>query len=169
MISCNVEVCDRPVQSKGLCDAHRSRLRKFKRGETSELDLTSPIKPRHYYKDDEECVVPNCLKKPYSLKLCKTHYTTHNSYDISLFDYFDLIAAGCANCGSTESLCLDHDHAFEGTGDHAGRHICDDCFRGVLCGPCNRALGFAFDDPQILLGLADYLKKNGSQRNQSKR
>ena len=154
---CEVGVCEQPVEAKGLCVSHRSRKR---RGG----DLTTEIKTYNHYTDSDECAVPNCLKRPYSLKLCKTHYNTHNTYDINLFDYFDLIAAGCDNCGSTESLCLDHDHSFEGTGDHAGRHLCDDCFRGVLCNPCNKALGFAFDDPQTLLGLVGYLEKNGSQR-----
>lgn len=55
-----------------------------------------------------------------------------------------MLGAACEACGATSGLVHDHDHA---TG----------AFRGTLCGGCNTALGFARDDPAVLLGLARYL------------
>ena len=59
----------------------------------------------------------------------------------------------CAICGSdnprhkTKSeFDLDHCHA---TG----------AIRGVLCSPCNRALGLFQDDPEVLQRAIDYLKR----------
>lgn len=43
-----------------------------------------------------------------------------------------------------KGLHVDHDHR---TGE----------FRGLLCGPCNVALGISQEDPGRLLGLAEYL------------
>jgi len=54
----------------------------------------------------------------------------------------------CAGCrratGVTKRLAVDHSHA---TGE----------VRGLLCGPCNRIVGWFRDDPATLLRLADYL------------
>lgn len=53
---------------------------------------------------------------------------------------------GCENCGSTRKLCVDHDHA-------TGR------VRGILCDLCNKALGHARDDIEVLEGLITWLKE----------
>ena len=57
----------------------------------------------------------------------------------------------CAGCGATEfngksyHLAVDHDHE---TGT----------IRGLLCLKCNRILGLAQDNPDLLRKLADYLE-----------
>lgn len=59
----------------------------------------------------------------------------------------------CAVCGKHESknktgqLYIDHDH-------DTGK------VRELLCNGCNRSLGFAGDDVDTLLKLADYLRKH---------
>ena len=58
----------------------------------------------------------------------------------------------CAICGVPESECsqtlhLDHDH-------ETGK------FRGWLCGPCNRLLGLAKDNREILLLAGMYLEQS---------
>lgn len=59
----------------------------------------------------------------------------------------------CAVCGIHQTECrgarlhLDHDHV---TGE----------VRGLLCQPCNLALGHAQDNPRQLVGLADYLERS---------
>jgi hypothetical protein len=50
------------------------------------------------------------------------------------------------------ALCVDHNHT-------------TDKPRGLLCKPCNSALGFAQDDPDTLRRLADYLDERGSYGN----
>lgn len=54
----------------------------------------------------------------------------------------------CEVCGSTEKLCIDHNHT---TGE----------IRGILCSGCNTALGLAKDNPTTLRALADYLDERG--------
>jgi hypothetical protein len=65
----------------------------------------------------------------------------------------------CAGCGTTApggiGWCVDHDHACRfcaGAG-------CRRCVRGILCSPCNHALGDARDAPATLRSLADYLER----------
>lgn len=58
----------------------------------------------------------------------------------------------CAICGKSEyeerkRLALDHNHE---TG----------VIRGLLCGRCNRLIGFAEDSPDILQSAINYLKKH---------
>lgn len=53
----------------------------------------------------------------------------------------------CAICGNpprSRGLSIDHNHA---TGE----------VRGMLCGPCNRAIGLFRDDPSLLLKAVQYL------------
>lgn len=56
----------------------------------------------------------------------------------------------CEVCGSsTGKMCIDHNHT---TGE----------IRGVLCSPCNTALGHAGDNPVRLRALATYLEERGT-------
>jgi hypothetical protein len=54
----------------------------------------------------------------------------------------------CEVCGAPRAV-WDHDHQ---TG----------LFRGWLCARCNQTLGKVEDNPDLLLKLADYLRKRGS-------
>lgn len=54
----------------------------------------------------------------------------------------------CALCTEQQDvLVIDHCHA-------------RDVARGLLCGPCNVALGMLKDDPDLLRRAADYLEKH---------
>lgn len=55
--------------------------------------------------------------------------------------------AACPSDGGGRTLHIDHDHK---TGK----------VRGLLCGPCNRALGSVRDEPATLRALADYLDRS---------
>lgn len=59
---------------------------------------------------------------------------------------FDAQSGRCAICkrASKKSLQVDHCHS---TG----------VFRGLLCGPCNMAIGLMQDDPSRLLSAAEYV------------
>lgn len=56
----------------------------------------------------------------------------------------DRQGGGCAICGTTESLCLDHCHARIQV-------------RGILCRTCNVGLGMFKDNPAFLKAAAKYL------------
>jgi len=64
---------------------------------------------------------------------------------------------GCAICERTEpgakGWVIDHDHEC-----CPGEVSCVKCRRGLLCGWCNTALGYAQDDPNLLRAMADYLE-----------
>ena len=66
----------------------------------------------------------------------------------------------CAACGITDvSLGSDKDH------DHnccPGGSMCPKCFRGVVCKPCNIAIGGRFDNPEVHIRRAAYLLSNMS-------
>lgn len=72
-------------------------------------------------------------------------------YGITPSDYDALLAAqdgACAMCKSKpENFDLDHDHK---TG----------VVRGILCGPCNRAIGLLRDSPDLFLAGHDYLLRS---------
>ena len=77
-------------------------------------------------------------------------------YGVSLEQYWEMLAAQggrCLGCGALEAdrpegsrkWPVDHNHV---TG----------AVRGILCSPCNRALGLVRDDTATLLRLVDYLE-----------
>lgn len=75
-------------------------------------------------------------------------------YRITLEDYDRLLAEQnfqCAICATPASaerhLCVDHCHV---SGE----------VRGLLCPPCNRAIGKLLDSPEVVQRAADYLKKH---------
>lgn len=74
--------------------------------------------------------------------------------------YDELLAlqgGGCGVCGGDpgdEHFHIDHDHSC-----CPGKKSCGKCIRGLLCGECNRMLGLAHDDPQILQQGARYVTK----------
>ncbi len=82
----------------------------------------------------------------------KSRYRERNLmsfYGIGLAEYDRLFKSQdgrCAICRrpSTKNLYVDHDHA---TG----------VLRGLLCGPCNSALGMLCDSPFLLERAAEYL------------
>ena len=83
---------------------------------------------------------------------CLRTHRVNKAFGITLKEYesyFEKANKTCYSCGSTKNLVLDHNHE---TGE----------IRGVLCNSCNRALGYAKDNINILSKLIEYLKENGS-------
>ena len=67
----------------------------------------------------------------------------------------------CQVCGIDPNVYpqgpqIDHDHT---SSCHPGNGYCPECVRGVLCSPCNTALGLAEDSPAILQAMIRYLRE----------
>lgn len=93
-------------------------------------------------------------EKPYiTIKAKRARYKhVKKLYNLTPVAYDDLMTQAvwaCQICYTNSSfLCIDHIHA---TGE----------VRGILCKPCNLAIGLLRDDPDILANAIDYLKKQG--------
>jgi hypothetical protein len=59
---------------------------------------------------------------------------------------------GCAACGTTDTLTVDHDHSC-----CPGRVTCGRCVRGALCDRCNSVLGYCQESVATLLAMVAYL------------
>lgn len=85
-------------------------------------------------------------------------YDLMRKYGLKVEDYDAMLKqqnGGCAVCGSsssglsdTRALAIDHNH-------QTGK------IRGVLCHPCNRALGLLREDEKIIMSLLKYKQKEG--------
>lgn len=83
------------------------------------------------------------------------------AYGISAADYDRMVADRrglCDSCGNPPTgkrgaavLHVDHDHA-------------TNVIRGLLCGPCNQALGLLKDDPNAIYQLLLYARKHERPR-----
>lgn len=95
----------------------------------------------------------------YALSLKKLYGITVKDYERMLAEQDGL----CAICLTTPDqqkrrkyLCVDHDHE---TGE----------VRGLLCGPCNSAIGLLKDNPLMLQSALNYLQKRGIRKPQQGR
>jgi hypothetical protein len=63
----------------------------------------------------------------------------------------------CLNCKSDleNNFNIDHDHKC-----CEGRYSCGNCVRGILCGGCNRGLGFFKDNTEYLKSAIEYLNSH---------
>lgn len=66
----------------------------------------------------------------------------------------------CWICRYRKGRQVDHDHKC-----CAGKTSCGKCVRGLLCGPCNKFLGFIRDDVTTLQNGIDYLNEYRERRN----
>lgn len=75
----------------------------------------------------------------------------HGEYE-RLYEYQGRVCAGCLRAtGKVKRLAVDHNHATLEV-------------RGLLCGPCNRLIGYYRDDPATFLRLAEYLTDPPARR-----
>jgi hypothetical protein len=141
---CSVDGCSRPKYTKGLCNTHYVRLRKT--GDTGSADIqTLIVKP---------CSVPQCSKNGGLVGsfLCRRHRMTAKNYSLSEERYLEMMSSLCAICGRSDNLTIDHDHSC-----CPSRESCGECVRGTLCQDCNKMLGIAQDDSNLLMSAVRYL------------
>ena len=117
--TCNTE--------KALTEFHKRTLRSGKIGHQSKCKACSTKSRKQYY-------------KPHS----KIKYQLGLSWE----QVQEVTSPGkCEVCGSTDRLCIDHDHQ-------------TDEVRGLLCHNCNTALGLVGDNVETLSKLITYLNNN---------
>ena len=115
----------------------------------SEYSLTPAGHPRGSCKSCRS--VANIGVEARSRKLKYKYGITHNDY-LSLLEEQDGKCLGCGGLAEDQHHgVLDVDH------NHKTNEV-----RGLLCGSCNRLMGFAGDNARVLRNLANYLEDRGS-------
>lgn len=151
---CGVESCQDRHWAQGFCRIHY-------RAVMSQPETRLPLKDRVKYIPGF-CPVPGCeYVGPLREGMCLSHFKTTSLYGLSVVQYIQLIASGCAICGSVNRISVDHDHA---CCPDKGR-TCGGCTRGALCFSCNVGLGKFLDNPRMLRDAADYLDWYNGIRN----
>lgn len=138
--------CIRCDETKGI-DSFRQytkRVKRMVRGKPDALDEHYGIVRRKTYRHTvcRECEREYARKRSFEQR----RGITHEERDAMLVEQGGVCAAcGSDDPGSSVGWHVDHDHE---TGEN----------RGILCSPCNVALGHARDCPLRLAGLILYLK-----------
>lgn len=165
---CRVDQCDKIAHAKGLCHGHYARLRKG-------MDVDGAL--RVNYDEQSRCVVDGCGNRPRGKGLCGLHYqrdfnedsnysrnySFKRKYGISLDQFRAKLEAQnycCAVCARPiqEGNChIDHDHECCPGGPNAV--TCGKCVRGILCKPCNMALGLFGDSIEALQNAIAYISE----------
>lgn len=169
-MNCIVETCDRQVNKVGqMCTTHISRARRGK-------DLLAPIRGRGK-RSEFDCSIDGCYLPVWSRGWCKKHYERwqrtgdtvsrprpkiptrlrmHGLNEETYQAALDAQGGSCAICFRPFSddlpACIDHDH-----GCCRGATSCGSCFRGILCGGCNKGIGMLQESPEVFASAMRYL------------
>jgi hypothetical protein len=101
-----------------------------------------------YYKDNPE-------KYAEKVQMSSTYRTNWKRHKLTEEKYNELLAlyeGNCHACKVNEAVNIDHDHSCCNK-----RFSCGSCVRGVLCFPCNVALGILKDSTQNIKNLLEYI------------
>lgn len=88
----------------------------------------------------------NYRAKHWPKELAKRRYSKYGIDIVSYDELLDSQNGKCGICQEVEPTCVDHNHV---TGE----------VRGLLCGHCNKAIGFLKDNPIIAELALKYLKE----------
>lgn len=174
-MKCKIEGCNRDVWANSMCSMHLQRVRRS--GSPGEAESRHNSVDLHENKKCKRCGLTRPISQ-FPLKSTKSssiHFGKRQSYcedcylphmrevniaskfNLSVDDYKELCSSGCAICGDTTRLAVDHDHAC-----CPGQKSCGACIRGVLCMRHNLALGNLRDSVDECELLIQYIK--GSKR-----
>ena len=150
--------CEKPLplqefhKQKGAPTGHRTTCRKC-RGvvrSANKAERSAKDKARYQANKEERRIKTRCYK------FC----LTPEQYKSLLKQQDECCAVcRCTTPGGVGGWHVDHDHAC-----CPGKKSCGHCVRGILCSPCNMALGNVKDSPEILLSLVNYLAKYKNKR-----
>lgn len=171
---CSAHLCDRPVLARDLCKAHYQQRRKtpgFVKKTWPARSCTvcgGEFVPAGYQQLRCSDACKKVFERAYQAARVRNdrnaplhaRRTRVRKHGITL-ERFDEMSqeqgGGCAICGGPNRggrhLEIDHDHAC-----CPGTESCGKCVRGLLCGPCNKALGQFQDNPELLRRAAEYLE-----------
>lgn len=139
---CNDCGLEKPLSEFGLHKGSpRHHCKPCKNAESREWYKNNKEKKAEFSKAYRRTKKDQDLKKAYGIGV--------EQYD----KYLDYQKYRCALCSKhaddhSRALAVDHCHT---TG----------IIRGLLCDPCNRAIGFLKDDPDLLRKAADYVESGG--------
>src|SRR3954451_22325004 len=88
-----------------------------------------------------------------------THHMTLEQYE-SLKAFQGGACLLCARAkGITKALAVEHDHAKarRECAHDPDKQSCENCWRGLACGMCNKILGFFRDDPGMAIRFYSWL------------
>ncbi len=139
------------LQNKDYYERNKQRLQDLARARMSEYRKENPEANRDYRLKNFEKVKKT--KKAYDVANKKRFKDLNREKRYGLtaeqFNYmFNCQNGLCAICNVLSAICVDHCHK---TGK----------VRGLLCHPCNTAIGFMKDDVSRLKSAMEYLQKNG--------
>jgi len=147
---CSVLGCGRKHKARKLCSQHLRHMQKY--GELR------PIKT-YNLGDQVPCEIAGCVGPTVAKKRCARHLSygyNLSRFNITLEQFVGMLErqnGACAICGGTNSngkaLSVDHDHRC-----CDGDYSCGACIRGLICQPCNFAVGMMRDDPTRLRAAA---------------
>ena len=142
---CSIDNCGREHDAHGYCKIHYERYRRGK-------EIHAPIISRTFYVAGDECILRNCTKQAVSKNLCVNHNAITCNYGLTTKQYIKMHEDQdykCAICKKEPSgkfgLVVDHNHE-------------TDRIRGLLCSPCNKALGHVREDVQVLKNAIRYIQ-----------
>ena len=129
------------ANQKTYREAHREEKKEWMQKYEEENREAIAVRKKKYHEDHPEVELRRCCKK----------------VGITI-EYYNSLPKECGACHtkdpgsrkgkSLKSWPLDHDHKPGGK------------FRGLLCSPCNLALGLLKDDPERCRALVTYLELN---------
>jgi len=148
---CTVEGCSKPIQSRGWCSAHYTKVLRFGDPEGSSPKRLCPVFDCNRPVAGGSLICGRCRQFGWRYGLTpertKWFLSPENRH--------------CFNpgCSATENLHMDHDHSCpcQGSFKASTRISCGECVRGWLCRSCNLAEGYLNADRERILGLLKYL------------
>lgn len=129
-----MKICRQCKQSKQDTDFYSHKG--YKSGRRASCKGCEKVTNKRYYDRNRERLQKEGLDN---------HY--RRNYGLSLEEAIKMKSAGCAVCGGTNGLTIDHDHQ---TG----------LVRGCLCYSCNAALGMLKEDTELMRKLITYKENN---------
>jgi hypothetical protein len=166
---CSVDGCGHSIASRGWCNAHYQRWKRYGDvladrvvrariecdGVNRRCQTCREVKPVAEFGSLKRSNSGSCLDCRVSKERAKVYGLPVGGYERMLKEQGGV----CAICGQPPSgrhrnLSVDHDHSC-----CPGKRSCGKCVRGLLCSPCNIALGGFQDDQARLLRAVEYLRR----------